>query len=90
MIVAYRRESIPIAALSLLFWILLFAQSLYIEVPYENAVEYPAGSGTVNVTTGAFTYNEYALSAVVLGVILFHIIMLIAFFVEYKKTSLRM
>lgn len=85
LVLAYWRESVAIAALSLLFWIFLFAQSMNIEIPYHDAVD--IGSGMVNVTTGAYTYSEPGLQAIILGVIFFNIIMLIIYFMTYKQLS---
>jgi hypothetical protein len=83
LIIAYEEASIAWTSLSFLFWVFLFAQTLHIEIPYHawTGLE----NGSINVTTGAHVYTEYALSIVCFAVIIFNIIMLIVDVMDYQN-----
>jgi len=83
LIIAYEEASIAWTSLSLLFWIFLFAQSLYIEIPYVASSD--MGSGIVNITTGSQTYSEWAFSAIIFGIIIFNIALLLVDVMDYRN-----
>ena len=77
MIIAYVEESVAWTSLSILFWIFLLALSMNIEIPYQAATEFPAGSGIMNVTTGTQMFYEPAFTVIIFGILIFNIVLLI-------------
>ena len=87
LLISIERQSVAIAALSLLFWIFMLALSMVIEIPYQAATEYPVGTGIMNITTGSQLYYEPGLTAIIFGVLIFNIIWLIVLFSNYKQSN---
>lgn len=81
--IAYTEASIAWTSLSLLMWIFITAQSLYIEIPYQAAVD--IGGGAVNITTGSQWFYEPALSGICLGVVIFNVILLLVDVLDYQN-----
>ena len=76
-ILAYFEESVLLSAVSLLFWIVLFASSIGLSVPYvSSGVEY------------TMTLQEYGVNAVLLGMIFITIVMMISQILDYKKYTM--
>jgi len=65
------------ALITLVFWMLLFASSLWIEVPY--VVSYINGTGDVSILEDSHSYHEFGMSAISLGFALINIILAIVY-----------
>ena len=82
-IITVYEKSLVFAMLSLIFWISLMASALGIEVPYvigNNNV-----TGGVNITTGSHVYAEPGMSALCLAFIMVNVILIIVYFMEFRR-----
>lgn len=80
-LVSFYNKSIAFTITALMMWLVVFVQSLWIEVPY--AVSTPSG-----VTTGTYTFQEYGLSALSLAFVFIDVVMLILMFMDWRATHL--
>ena len=71
MILAYLEDSMLLTVISMLLWIFLFANSMYIEIPYQAVV-----NNTIN--TGSQSFTETPLSIVVFGMLIINILMFLS------------
>ena len=81
-ILGVETDGIAYLGLGLVMWIVLFVQSLWIDVPY--VIAYVTG-GTVNITATSDVYTEFGLSAISLGFVFVHVLWLVLVFVEPEE-----
>lgn len=82
-IIAIYEKSIIFSVLSIMFWLVLIANALYIEVPYD--VAYTAVNGSVVITKGAHVYTEIGLGALFLAFVFFDIVWTIVQYMELRR-----
>jgi len=85
-ILSINLKSIVFNFVSLISWLVLMVQALYIEVPYHITIT--NATSIVEATTGAHVYNEYGLSALCLGFVFINLITLILLYMDWKETHL--
>jgi len=82
LILSVYEESIIFGMMSFICWMIVFVQSLYIEIPY---VAWTDIGGTANITEGIFLYSEYGFSALSLAFIFFTIIWMLVLHFDWHK-----
>lgn len=82
-LIAIYEESLIFSFISLVFWIYLFVQSLWIEVPYEFGVY---SGGTWTIEEGSHVYNEWGLSVLCLIFIFISIIFSVVYFMDWRNS----
>jgi len=85
-ILSMYQKSIIFNFVSLITWIVLMANSLYIEVPYHITIT--NSTSIVSATTGAHIYNEIGLSALCLAFIFINLLTLFLLYLDLKETHL--
>ena len=78
-ILGYFEDSVGLTAISMVFWIVLVAGSVGIEIPYETI------DSTGTVTTGTHVIQELGLSAIMLGMVIICMIMMIGMWSDFKR-----
>lgn len=84
-LIAVYEKSIIFTMVSLIMWLTLMVNSLYIEVPYH--VSYENATGAIATETGAHIYNEIGVSALCLGFVFINLVLLIIFFMDWKESN---
>lgn len=79
-------KSIIFNMISLMMWLTLMLNSLYIEIPYHVALSNT--TAIINITTGAHVYNEYGISALCLGFIFVNLVTLFILYMDWKESHL--
>ena len=78
-ILAVETDGIAYIGMGLIMWLVLFVQSIWVDVPY--VVAYIVG-GEINITESSHVYSEFGVSALCLGFIFIHVLWLILVFTE--------
>ena len=84
-LISVYEKSIIFCIVSLVMWLTLMVNSLYIEVPYH--VSYENVTGSIVTDTGAHVYNEFGVSALCLGFVFINLVLLIIFFLDWKESN---
>lgn len=84
-LVGVYEKSIVFNMISMMFWLTLMLNSLWIEVPYWAWIE--NATGGINVSTGSHVYHEFGLSALFLTFIFMDIILIIVYYMDWKRKS---
>ena len=77
-------ESIIMAFISLLLWLVSFASSLYIQVPYAVATSV---GGVVEFTEGSYDVSELGIQAICLAFMFITIVKIIVDYMDFKHKS---
>ena len=84
-VIAIWEKSIIFSVLAIMFWLVLMANALYIEVPYVTS--YVNDTGVQNVTTGAHIYSDVGLGMLLLGFVFFDVVWIILMYTDYQNRS---
>lgn len=84
-IIAVYEKSIIFTMSSLIFWLVLMANSLFIEVPYT--VGYLNDTGDINIISQSHSYTDYGLSALCLIFVFVNILLMIMNYTQWKEES---
>lgn len=82
-IIAVYEKSVIFTMTSLIFWMVLMANSLYIEVPYT--IGYLNDTGNLTIITRSHVYSDYGMSALCLIFIFVNIFLMIMNYTEWRE-----